>query len=337
MFRSNGLAEFSFERNGTREHSMTSLSNRGLGVIILNFNNVEYLTACMRHLRAALTGIRHEIWLVDNNSSDGTAEFVRSQFPEVHVIESPFNGGFSAGNNLALVRMGLGPEGKERLPSFPHVLFLNPDTEVSQPALMQMLAYMESHPDVGVVGPRLTRPNGELDLGCKRGEPTPLTSFLHLSGLSRILPRSRLLARYHMGHIGESDTADVDSVVGACMMMRTRALQQVGLLDETSFFMYGEDLDYCVRFRRAGWRVVYLGMARVLHHKGAATRKRSGQMILEFHRAMASFHRKHYASGTPVLVNLFIYGAVWMLGRLKFMLNLMRTPDRRYVGSARTC
>ncbi len=309
--------------------------NRGLAVIILNHNNVEYLPACLQHLQAALAGIRHEVWLVDNASSDGAPDFVRARFPAVQVIEAPFNGGFSAGNNLALVRLGYGPEDRERPSDFFCVLFLNPDTEVDRTALLRMLLYMDAHPEVGVVGPCMIRPEGTLDRGCKRGEPTPLTSFLHLTGLSRILPHSRLLARYHMGHVPASATADVDSVMGACQLMRGRALKQVGLLDETTFFMYGEDLDHCIRFRRLGWRVVYLGAARVLHHKGAATRKRSGQMIVEFHRAMVAFHRKHYAATLPTFLNLVIYASVWLLGWIKYVLNLLRPPARRYVGSAR--
>ncbi len=313
---------------------MVAPRNLGLAVIILNYNNVEYLPACMRHLRAALTGIRHEIWLVDNASSDGTPDFVRTQFPEVQVIEAPFNGGFSAGNNLALVRLGFGPEDRDRVPGFSYVLFLNPDTEVARTALLQMLLYMDHHPDVGVVGPRMTRPDGTLDESCKRGEPTPLTALLHMAGLSRIRPPRRFRARYHMGHIPATAIADVDSVMGACQMMRGSALQQVGLLDETAFFMYGEDLDHCVRFRRAGWRVVYLGAAQVLHHKGAATRKSSGHMILEFHRAMAAFHRKHYAATMPTLVNAVIYASIWLLGWCKYVLDWLRPPARRYVGSA---
>lgn len=315
---------------------MATYSDRGLAVIILNFNNVEFLSACMLHLQPALAGIRHEIWLVDNASTDGSPDFVRSHFPEVNVIQADFNGGFSAGNNLALVRLGFGPESRDQLPAFSRVLFLNPDTEVSPSAVLQMLSFMDTHPDVGVVGPRMVRPNGELDNSCKRGEPTPLNCFLHMTGLSGLWPRSRFWARYHMGHVDVAETADVDSVVGACQMMRGWALKQVGLLDETSFFMYGEDLDFCVRFRRVGWRVVYMGAAKVLHHKGAATRKSSGQMILEFHRSMASFHRKHYAKSIPFWVNSLIYGTIWLVGNVNFVLNLLRPPKRRFVGSARS-
>ncbi len=314
---------------------MASPSNSGLAVIILNHDNIEYLPACMRHLQAAVAGIRHEIWLVDNASSDGAPDFVRAQFPEVQVIEAPFNGGFSAGNNLALVRLGYGPEDRERDSRFAYVLFLNPDTEVEQTALLRMLLYMDAHPDVGVVGPRMIRPDGVLDPSCKRGEPTPSTAFLHMTGLARILPHRRYGTRYHMDHVAAAETAEVDSVMGACQLMRGSALKQVGLLDETTFFMYGEDLDHCLRFRRAGWRVVYLGAAQVLHHKGAATRKSSGRMILEFHRAMAAFHRKHYAETMPTCVNAVIYASVWLLGRFKYVLNLGRSPARRHVGSAR--
>lgn len=307
---------------------------RRLAVVILNYNNIEYLSACMEHLRRALEGIRHEIWLVDNASTDGSALFAREWFPEIRIIESNFNGGFAYGNNLALVRLGFGSEDREREPRFPYVLLLNPDTEVERSALWRMLAYLDANPDAGVVGPCMVRPSGELDSGCKRGEPTPVASLLHMSGLSRLRPRSPVWARYHMGHVGAADTADVDSVMGACQLMRGSAMKEVGLLDDATFYMYGEDLDYCVRFRRAGWRVVYLGPARVLHHKGASTRKSSARMIREFHRAMIAFHRKHYAGRLPSLINAAIYGAVWSLGLLQILVNSLRPPAQRHVGSA---
>ena len=306
-----------------------------LAVIILNFNNAEYLKPCFEAVFAALQGCSHEIWLVDNQSTDGSPAYVRARYPQVNVLVTAENGGFSYGNNRGLERVGFGAAARPRPPRFRYVLLLNPDTEVEPAALRTMMAYLDAHAGVGVVGPKMVRPNGELDPGCKRGEPTPAAAFFHMSGLSALFPRHPALGRYRMSHVGDDETADVDSVMGACQLMRGRALKQVGLMDEDAFFMYGEDLDFCVRFRRLGWRVVYLPEAVVLHHKGAATRKQSGAMILEFHRAMAIFHRKHYAPRTPAVINGAVYASAWLLGHLKFALNWLRPPARRYVGSAK--
>lgn len=320
---------------GLPEYVLDASSARQLAIIILHYNNREYLPACFRSLQAAVQNISHEIWLVDNQSTDGTPDFVRREYPEIRCLVTTRNGGFSYGNNCGLRHIGFGEAHGASPPSFRYVMLLNPDTEVDPDALHKMIRFMDEHPDVGVVGPRLVRPNGELDHGCKRGEPTPETVFYHLVGLSRLFPRSPRFARYTMGAVDEQTTADVDSVSGACQLMRGTALQEVGLMDEESFFMYGEDLDYCLRFRRQGWRVVFLPTACVLHHKGSATRKNSGVMILAFHRAMATFHRKYYARQTPFWINWGIYSAIWALGWVKFGCNLLRPPAKRYVGSAR--
>ncbi len=306
-----------------------------LAVVILHYNNREYLPACLQSLQVALQDVDHEIWLVDNRSTDGTLAFVQKTYPAIHCLVTARNGGFAYGNNIGLRHLGFGEAQQHVPPVFRYVLLLNPDTEVHPDALRNMLCFMDDHPDVGVIGPRLVRPNGELDHGCKRGEPTPWAVFCHMVGLSRLFPHNPRWAQYTMGHVGERTTADVDAVSGACQLMRGTALKEVGLLDEESFFMYGEDLDHCLRFRRQGWRVVYRAEAQVLHHKGSASSKNSGLMILAFHRAMAAFHRKHYAQRVPCWGNWLIYGVIWLLGWLKFGRNLLRPVPKRYVGSAR--
>ena len=233
---------------GLPEYVLDASSARQLAIIILHYNNREYLPACFRSLQAAVQNISHEIWLVDNQSTDGTPDFVQREYPGIRCLVTARNGGFSYGNNCGLRHIGFGEVHRDGPPSFRYVVLLNPDTEVDPDALHKMIRFMDEHPDVGVVGPRLVRPNGELDHGCKRGEPTRGTVFYHLVGLSRLFPRSPRFARYTMGAVDEQTTADVDSVSGACQLMRGTALQEVGLMDEESFFMYGEDLDYCLRF-----------------------------------------------------------------------------------------
>ena len=306
-----------------------------LAVLILNYNNREYLAPCLDSLIQSLQSVSHDIWILDNASTDGSAAWAREHYPTIRVLENARNGGFAYGNNRGLEQIGIGQNSATDPTEYEYVLLLNPDTEVHRDALPLMLAYLDQNPRVGVVGPRMIRPDGSLDTGCKRSEPTPWRTLAHLTGLRRLFPKSPVWAGYICGYVKHNETAAVDSVMGACQLMRSSALQKVGLLDEDTFFMYGEDLDHCVRFRHAGWQVVYFPEAGVRHHKGAATRKQSGRMILEFHRAMWAFHQKHYAANMPWLGNLLILVATRGLGWSKWVLNSVSPPDRRHVGSAK--
>jgi N-acetylglucosaminyl-diphospho-decaprenol L-rhamnosyltransferase len=302
-----------------------------LAVVIVNFNTRELLPDCLRTLRTALAGLRCETWVVDNASSDGSAALVRADYPWVRLLEAPRNVGYGAANNLALRALGFDPSDAS-CPRAPAVLLLNPDTEVEPRALRALLEFLDGHSEVGVVGPRLVRPDGRLDKACRRAEPTPLVSVYHFLGLGRLFPNSPRFARYNMTFVPDDRQLDVDSVVGACMLIRSTALRAAGLFDER-FFMYGEDLDLCLRIRRQGWRVVYVPGAQVLHHKGRATRKASAAMVREFYRSMALFHAKHYASRCPWPVNLGVYSGVHLLAWLKQVENALRPAARRAVGS----
>ena len=164
---------------------------------------------------------------------------VGTEFPQARVIASPENRGFAAANNLAL-----------RGCRADFVLLLNPDTILPPDALAQAIAFLNDRPDAGVVGPRLVRPDGSLDLACRRSFPTPEISFYRMVGLSRLFPKSRMFGRYNMTYLDPAQTTEVDAVVGACMLIRGELLAQVGLLDE-QFFMYAEDLDWCKRIKEA--------------------------------------------------------------------------------------
>src|SRR5574341_2287448 len=222
-----------------------------LAIVIVSHNSKEFLPACLNSVRVAVEGLSAAVFVVDNGGSDGAAEWVRQKYPWCEVIDSRTNGGYSFGNNLGLKAAGF-PDA----PRFRHALLLNPDTETPPDAFGKMLACLDAHSDIGALGPRLVLRDGSLDLACRRGEPTPLTSFYHIFGLARLFPRSPRFARYNMTFLPEDQTAEVDSVVGACMMMRGEAVVKVGLMDE-GFFMYGEDLDLNLRIKRQGYRVVY--------------------------------------------------------------------------------
>jgi GT2 family glycosyltransferase len=267
-------------------------------VVILNYNTRELLRNCLASLHD-----QHDVdfvtCVVDNASSDRSAAMVKEEFPEVHLIPSNENIGYPAGNNLGLRAFGFPGRGEAHF-----VMLLNPDTVVPKGALRKMLDYAAAHADVGALGPRLLLEDGTLDKACRRSFPTPEVSFYRLTGLSRLFPRSRRFGRYNLTYLNEQETNDVDSLVGACMLVRGEALAKAGLLDER-FFMYGEDLDWCLRIKQAGYRVVYFADVIVHHIKRAASRG-SQKAQFEFVRAQWLFYAKHYAGSTHWLVDKLV-------------------------------
>ena len=197
---------------------------------------------------------------------------VGAEFPQVRLVESEVNGGYAYANNLGLRAFGFAQTGDEKLSeSTPrYALLLNPDTLLPPSALQEMLNFMEAHPEAGVAGPRLVLADGSLDLACRRSFPSPDVSFYRLVGLSKLFPRSRRFGRYNLTYLDADEAAEVDSVVGAFMLVRAEALKQVGLLDE-SFFMYGEDSEWCYRIRKAGWPILYFPGAKIVHYGGASS------------------------------------------------------------------
>jgi N-acetylglucosaminyl-diphospho-decaprenol L-rhamnosyltransferase len=304
---------------------------KDLAVIIVSYNTREFLGPCLEALPPALGGLTAETWVVDNASPDRSAELVRERFPRVQLIASPRNGGYASGNNLGLRSAGFG--GVAQPAPFRYVALLNPDTVPPPASLERLVAFMDANPSAGACGPRVERPDGTLDRACRRGTPTPLVSFYQLSGLAKLFPKSRHFARYNLTYLPEDRQARVDAVVGACMLIRGEALRRIGLMDER-FFMYGEDLDLCLRIRAAGWSVVYNPAVRILHHKGRATRKSSQRMIREFYRSMELFHRKHFAPTSPRAMNLAIHLAIRLGCGLALARNALRPANRRAVGSA---
>jgi N-acetylglucosaminyl-diphospho-decaprenol L-rhamnosyltransferase len=311
---------------------------KDLAVIIVSYNTREFLEPCLEALPAALGDLAAETWVVDNASSDGSVRLVRDHFPGVHLIASPRNGGYAHGNNLGLAAAGFGARVSSTAPRDPsgrfrHALLLNPDTLPPPASLDKLVCFMDANPWIGVCGPRLERPNGRLDRACRRGAPTPLVAFYQLTGIARLFSRSRHFARYNLTYLPVDLQAEVDSVVGACMLIRGEALRTIGLMDER-FFMYGEDLDLCLRIKARGWKIVYYPAVRVVHHKGRATRKFSQQMTREFYRSMGLFHRKHFAQSYPRVVNIGVQIAIRLACALALVRNALRPPRRRAVGSA---
>lgn len=267
--------------------------------IVVSYNVKDPLMDCLTAFYRT-TDMPVEAVVVDNASSDGSAEAVAEWFPQAALIRSSQNLGFGRASNLGLEKA----RGR-------FILALNPDVTVEPECVGRLVDFLLVRADVGAVGPRLARPDGRLDLAARRGFPTPANAFYRLSGLSQIFPRSRVFARYNMGHLSPDEAHEIDSGTAACLLLRRATLDGVGFFDP-DYFMYGEDLDLCYRIREGGWKVYYLPNARALHLKGAATRKRTARMLFEFHRAMWTFHCKHFADGRPEFVNGLIWAGTWL-------------------------
>jgi GT2 family glycosyltransferase len=274
-----------------------------LGIVIVNWNTRDYLRRCLQTVLAS-AGVTYRVIVVDNASSDGSADMVRAEFPTVEAIVSPTNGGYSYANNIGLRALGFRGAGDVAADAPRYALLLNPDTEVPPDALASMVRYMDDHPEIGAAGPKLVLEDGSLDLACRRSFPTPVVSFYRFSGLSKLFPRHPQFGRYNMTFVDPDVEIEVDSVVGAYMQVRRAALEAVGLLDET-FFMYGEDLDWAYRIKKAGWKVFYYPAVTVRHIKRAASR-RSPKAQFEFQRAMLIFYRKHYRATTPLWLHSLV-------------------------------
>ncbi|MBI3976614.1 MAG: glycosyltransferase family 2 protein [Chloroflexi bacterium] len=289
-----------------------------LSVVVVSYNVAPLLRDCLRSVLAS-RDVDFEVFVVDNCSGDGSAAMVRAEFPGVRLIESPRNGGYAYANNLAL-RQARGR----------FLLLLNPDTAVPPDGFRTLVDYLIAHPAVGAVGPKLVRADGSLDLACRRSFPTPEVALYRMLGLSRRFPRSRRFARYNLTYLDPEEEAEVDSLVGACMLVRREVVDQCGLLDE-AFFLYGEDLDWCYRFKQRGWRVMYFPAVTVLHYKGESSRQASYRATRTFYRAMLIFYRKHYAPTAGAFLNGAVVGAIYLRGALAYLQNLLRPADQKRV------
>jgi N-acetylglucosaminyl-diphospho-decaprenol L-rhamnosyltransferase len=251
-----------------------------LSIIIVSWNVLDLLRACLRSIGEGRGGLEIEVIVVDSASEDGSSGMVRSEFPMVSLIARKDNVGFPRGNNLGLA------EAAGR-----YILLLNPDTEVIGDALTEMVQYMDAHTDVGAAGGQLLNPDGSIQ-SSRRRFPSLATGVFESTWLQPIAPR-RLLSRYYAEDIDDEDTADVDWLVGACLIVRRNVVDQVGYLDE-AYFMYSEELDWCRRIKASGWRIVYLPEAKFIHHIGKSSEQAVTERHINFQRAKLRYFRKFH-------------------------------------------
>jgi len=288
-----------------------------LSVIIVSYNVRHFLELCLNSVRKASSEISCEVFVVDNNSADGSCSMVSRQFPEVKLIINNVNRGFSAANNQALM-----------VASGRYILLLNPDTIVEEDTLTRCIGFMENHPEAGALGVRMINGKGRFVPDSKKALPTPMTAFFKIMGLARLFPRSALFNKYYLGNLDDRKTTEADIISGAFMFLRREAVVKTGYLDE-DYFMYGEDVDYCYRLLQAGYKNYYFPEARIIHFKGESTKKEGLNIFISFNRAMLTFVSKHFNNDHSGFFIFFIRMAIFFragLGLIRKFIRLIFMP-----------
>jgi len=270
-----------------------------LSIIIVNYNVKHFLEQCLQSVHKAIQNMDAEVFVVDNNSVDRSVEMVAEKFPWVKQIANKENTGFSVANNQAI-----------RISKGEYILLLNPDTIVEEDTFEKCVTFMDATPEAGGLGVKMVDGKGKFLPESKRSLPTPSVAFYKIFGLSSLFPKSKRFGAYHLGHLPEDETNEVDILAGAYMLMRKKALDKVGLLDET-FFMYGEDIDLSYRLVKGGYKNYYFPETRIIHYKGESTKKGSLNYVFLFYKAMIIFAKKHFSNKNArlfsMLINLAIY------------------------------
>lgn len=272
-----------------------------LSIIILSHNTRELLKQTIDSIQVQKDW---EIIVVDNASSDGSAEMIRDKYPRVKLLINDENIGFAAANNQGI---------KESRAKY--VMLLNSDTQILDDAIEKMLGVMESNPQIGMITPKVVLPDGAIDLACHRGMPTPWRALTYFSKLEQLFPESSLFGGYHLTHLDFDQTHQIEATAATAIIVRRKAIDQVGLLDER-FFLYAEDLDWCKRFTDASWEIVYYPDSVVLHHKSQSgknnivDREKQRESSHHFYDTMKQFYDKHYDDKYPWPLKKIIYSAI---------------------------
>ncbi|HOF89614.1 MAG TPA: glycosyltransferase family 2 protein [Armatimonadota bacterium] len=284
-----------------------------LSISIVNWQTRDDLRRCLASLPGGAPQTPLEVFVVDNASTDGSAEMVAAEFPHVRLLRNPENRGFAHANNVAL-----------RQCAGEYLLLLNPDTRVHAGALDALVAGMEAHPEAGIGGAKLLNPDGSVQYSCRRF-PTVATGLFRNGALGRLFPGNARVRDYLMTDFDHASVAAVDWVSGAALCIRRAVLEQIGLLDE-SFFMYCEDVDWCYRAGRAGWKVLYFPDAVITHVIGRSSDQAVERMVRAHHHSMGLFFEKHYAPAMPALLRWAPRLGIWL--RLQWVLREKRRGRR---------
>ena len=252
-----------------------------LSIVIVNWNTKSRLAACLDSVERHPPEGELEVIVVDNDSSDGSAQMARECFSDVTLIEQVKNVGYAEGNNRG-IRASTG-----RL-----VLLLNPDTEVKAGTLDALVKFVDEHPEAAAVGCRLVGSDGRVQRSC-RSFPDPAGVLFEYTRLSYLFPKSRLFGRYRMTYFRYNQEAEVDQPMGSCLLMSRKAIEDVDMFDQ-EFPIFFNEVDWCYRAKLKGWKIYFTPSAEVVHHGAASTSQIKAEMIRESHRSMLKFYDKHY-------------------------------------------
>ena len=283
-----------------------------LSIIIVSYNVREFLEQALVSMQKALRNLSHEIFVVDNASSDGSADWVAKQFPSVKLIRNEQNVGFARANNQAIA---------QSCGSF--VCLINPDTIVQEDTFSRIIEFFAAHPDAGTVGCKILNPDGSLQLACRRSFPTPWVAFTKIVGLAALFPKSKLFGKYNLTFLDPEQTAEVEAISGSFMMTRREVIEKMGALDE-AFFMYGEDLDWCYRIRKGGWKIYYLPKTQIIHFKGESSKRSPFEQRRLFYEAMRLFVQKHFGKGKALVPSWMLILAIHLRSLAAFFSALLR-------------
>ncbi|QIA08556.1 glycosyltransferase family 2 protein [Draconibacterium halophilum] len=283
-----------------------------ISIVIVNYNVKHFVEQCLHSVEKALKNVQAEVFVVDNNSVDGSAQLINEKFPDVTFIQNTENVGFSRANNQAIQQA----KGK-------YVLLLNPDTVVEEDTFEKVLSFMEAHPEAGGLGVKMIDGKGVFLPESKRGLPTPWVAFYKMFGLSRLFPMSHKFGKYHLSYLDKNEVHEIDVLAGAFMLLRKSALDEVGLLDET-FFMYGEDIDLSYRIQKGGYKNYYYPKTTIIHYKGESTKKGSLNYVKVFYNAMVIFARKHFSGRKASVFALLIHLAIYFRALLSATKRIMQ-------------
>lgn len=275
-----------------------------LSVVIVNYNVRYFLEQCLHAVANASRNIESEVFVVDNNSVDGSCAMIREKFPWVKLIENKTNEGFSKANNQALRQA----KGK-------YCLLLNPDTVIEEGTFRKCISFMDEHPESGALGVKMIDGKGNFLPESKRALPTPSVAFFKIFGLSALFPKSKIFGRYHLGYLDRDQIHEVEILSGAFMFLRSEALKKTGLLDE-DFFMYGEDIDLSYRMLKENYRNFYFPETTIIHYKGESTKKGSINYVVVFYNAMLIFARKHFSHKNALAFSFLINFAIYIRAAL---------------------
>ncbi len=264
-----------------------------VSIIIVNWNTRQLLADCINDIKSYTHDLTYEIIVVDNASSDGSQEMVRTTFPDVHLIANTENVGFARANNQAI----RGSRGR-------YVLLLNSDAFVRDQTIAQTVAFMDAHPDAGMVGCKLRYADGRLQPSCTTF-PTLFTELLIATQLERLFPKSRLFGTYRMTYWNFNDIREVDVIMGAYMLVRATAIEQLGMLDE-SYFMYSEEVDWCYRFKQNGWKVYFYPYVEAIHLWGGSSKPVRVEMLIQLYLSRVAFFRRYYGTTSANLLKLIV-------------------------------